>query len=90
MWRSTITIYSGRRDLCTGQDIIAGLQYSVGRKTRQQQFANLKEPMEFNEETGLPLQGMPQNNMQSRINNINFYFSATFNFETKNEGERRR
>jgi hypothetical protein len=66
-----------------GQDIITGLQYSIGRKTGQEQFANLKEPVEYNEETGLPLQGTPQNNMQSLINNINIYFGATFNFKTK-------
>jgi hypothetical protein len=66
-----------------GQDIIAGLQYSIGRETGQQQFANLKEPVEYNKETGKPLQGTPANNMRSLINNINLYFGATFNFNKK-------
>ena len=63
-----------------GQDFIVGLQYSVGRETGQEQFANLIDPVEYNEEIHRPLQGTPQNTMDVLINNLNFYFGATFNF----------
>ncbi len=68
-----------------GQDFIVGLQYSVGRETHQEQFANLTEPVEYNEDLHLPLQGDPHNNMDVLINNLNFYFGATFNFNTNKE-----
>jgi len=38
--------------------------------------------VEYNQEIHRPLQGTPASNMQSMINNINFYFGATFNFNT--------
>ena len=65
-----------------GQDFIVGLQYSVGREINQEQFANLTEPVEYNEDLHLPLQGDPHYNMDVLINNLNFYFGATFNFNT--------
>jgi len=65
-----------------GQDFIMGVQYSIGRETNQKQFADLKNPVEYNQEIHRPLQGTPASNMQSMINNINFYFGATFNFNT--------
>ncbi len=64
------------------QDIIMGLQYSVGREAGQEQFANLTDPQEYNEEVGMPLVGTPQPVVQTVINNINLYFGATFNFNT--------
>lgn len=66
-----------------GQDFIMGVQYSIGRETDQEQFANLTDPVEYNQEINRPLQGTPANNMRSLINNINIYFGATFNFNTK-------
>jgi hypothetical protein len=63
-----------------GQDIIAGLQYSVGHTKNQQQIANLSDPIEYIPERGLALQGIPQNDVTSWINSISLYFGASFNF----------
>jgi hypothetical protein len=63
-----------------GQNFITGLQYSVGRKRNQQQFANLSDPVEYNIEEGVALQGTRQNTMDTFYNSVSVYFGATFNF----------
>jgi len=63
-----------------GQDLITGLQYTVGRNREQAQFANLSDPVEYNTEIMAPLQGTPQNTMNTFYNSISLYFGATFNF----------
>ncbi len=68
-----------------GQDIIMGVQYSIGREAGREQFANLAEPVEYNEEIGMPLQGTPHDNMRILSNNLNFYFGATFNFNSSKQ-----
>jgi hypothetical protein len=68
-----------------GQDIITGLQYSLGRNKDQEQLANLSDPMEYNTIDNLPLQGVKTNDMISLYNSISLYFGASFNFGDKKE-----
>jgi len=63
-----------------GQDIMTGLQYTLGREKKQKQFINLSDPVEYNFEERAPLQGTRQNNMNAFYNSISIYFGATFNF----------
>ena len=63
-----------------GQDLITGLQYTVGRKKNQKQFINLSDPVEFNTTESAPLQGTRKNNMNTILNSLSLYFGATFNF----------
>lgn len=63
-----------------GQDLIAGLQYSIGRQRSQRQLVNLTDPVEYNYEEGKALQGTRQNNMSTLVNSLSLYFGATFNF----------
>jgi hypothetical protein len=63
-----------------GQDIITGLQYTVGRDTGKQQIANLADPVEYSPVENLPLQGDRKNDMTSLYNAISLYFGAAFNF----------
>jgi len=63
-----------------GQNIITGLQYTVGRSKDQQQFANLTDPVEYSPVEHLPLQGDRENDMISLINSISLYFGASLNF----------
>jgi hypothetical protein len=63
-----------------GQDIITGLEYTVGRNKDQQQIANLSDPVEYNTIDKLPLQGIKTNDMISLYNSISLYFGASLNF----------
>lgn len=63
-----------------GQDIMIGLQYTIGREKNQQQIVNLSDPVEFNTVENAPLQGTKQNTMKSHYNAISIYFGATINF----------
>ncbi len=63
-----------------GQDLITGLQYTIGRKRNQQQYLNLTDPVEYNFEETAPLQGTKQNTMNTLLNSLSLYFGATFNF----------
>ena len=63
-----------------GQDLITGLQYTLGREKNQQQFINLSDPIEYNSAESAPLQGVRHNNMEAFSNYISIYFGATFNF----------
>lgn len=68
-----------------GQDLITGIEYSVGRNKDQQQIANLSDPVEYNTVDNLPLQGVKTNDLQSLYNSINVYLGASFNFGDKKE-----
>lgn len=68
-----------------GQEIITGLQYSFGNNRNQQQLVNLSDPVEYNTEENLPLQGTRKNNMSSSINSIIVYIGASFNFGEQKE-----
>jgi len=63
-----------------GQDIITGIQYSVGHTRNKQQIANLSEPVEYLPDLGLALQGVPRNDATSWFNSISLYFGASFNW----------
>lgn len=73
-------ITSGLTLTLFGQDLIAGLQYSVGRQRNVKQFRNLTDPLEFNSDENAALQGTRQSNMNSFVNSLSLYFGATFNF----------
>jgi len=66
-----------------GQDLIAGLQYSVGREINQKQFINVSDPVEFNQYENKPLQGNRENSLYVSYHGISFYLGATFNFGKK-------
>ncbi|MEZ5083526.1 MAG: hypothetical protein R2750_08760 [Bacteroidales bacterium] len=66
-----------------GQDLITGLQYTIGRNKNQTQYYNLSDPVEYNLVEMAPLQGTRQNTMNSLWNSLSFYFGATFNFGSK-------
>jgi hypothetical protein len=70
-----------------GQDLMAGIQYSVGRKESQKQYINTSDPVEYNTVENAPLQGVRQNTMVEMINSISLYFGATFNFGAKKDSE---
>jgi len=63
-----------------GQDIITGIQYSLGRNKNQKQFANLSDPVEYNTVENLALQGIRTNDVIPLYNSISLYFGASFNF----------
>jgi hypothetical protein len=63
-----------------GQDIMTGLQYTVGREKNQPQIVNLSDPVEFNTVENVALQGTKQNTMKAYFDSISIYFGATFNF----------
>ena len=66
-----------------GQDIITGLQYTIGDGNNQKQIANLSDPVEYNTVENLPLQGVRKNDMHSLQNSLSLYFGASFNFGEK-------
>ncbi len=63
-----------------GQDIITGLQYTVGGDKNQQQLASLSDPVEYNTSENVPLQGTKTNTMNPLFNSLSLYFGASFNF----------
>jgi hypothetical protein len=68
-----------------GQDIITGVQYTVGRTKDQLQMANLSDPVEYNTVENLSLQGIRTHDMTSLYNSISIYFGASFNFGGEKE-----
>jgi hypothetical protein len=63
-----------------GQDIITGLQYTLGHSKGLKQLANLSDPVEYVPSEKLALQGIPNNDMNSWFNAISLYFGASLNF----------
>jgi hypothetical protein len=63
-----------------GQDIITGIEYTLGHSKDMQQLANLSDPVEYIPEEHLALQGIPQDIMVPWFNGISLYFGASFNF----------
>jgi len=63
-----------------GQDITAGIQYSIGVLNNQKQIANLSDPVEYNAIERKALQGTRQNTMNTLYNSVSIYLAATFNF----------
>jgi len=63
-----------------GQDITAGLQYSLGVNNNSKQLANLSHPVEFNFDEYRALQGTRTNTVKSIYNSFTLLFAAAFNF----------
>jgi hypothetical protein len=68
-----------------GQDVMAGLQYTLGQQNNVKQFINLSDPVEYDPENRTALQGERQNSMTTVLNSISLYFGATFNFGGKKD-----
>lgn len=66
-----------------GQELMAGVQYSVGYQKDEEQFINLSDPVEYNPENFTALQGVKENNMDILLNSFSLYFGATINFGSK-------
>jgi hypothetical protein len=63
-----------------GQDIITGVEYTLGHTKDVRQLANLSDPVEYIPEEHLALQGIPLDEMVPWFNGISFYLGASFNF----------
>ena len=66
-----------------GQDIITGIQYSIGRSADQKQIVNLSDPVEYNPEENKALQGTRTNTMTTLYNSIIIYLGFSVNFGEK-------
>jgi hypothetical protein len=63
-----------------GQNLITGIQYTVGKTDDRKQIVNLSDPVEYNTVEMAPLQGTRENTMVTLYNAISIYFGASFNF----------
>jgi hypothetical protein len=63
-----------------GQDIMFGLQYSMGLNRNQRQIVNLTDPVEYNTAEYGALQGNRDNSMHNFTSQLGLFFGATFNF----------
>jgi hypothetical protein len=70
-----------------GQDITAGLQYSLGINKDKQQFLNLSDPVEFNFVELKALQGTRTNTVNTSFNSITILLAASFNFNNNEKKE---
>lgn len=60
--------------------VILGIQYSWGRQWDLPNIANFSNPIEFNPETNKSLQGIQENNMVLKYNEITLFFGVTYGF----------
>ena len=63
-----------------GQDITAGLKYSLGYSNGTEQLVNLSEPVEFNFDEYKALQGIRTKTVKTVNNSFTLLLSAAFNF----------
>jgi hypothetical protein len=63
-----------------GQDLITGLQYTLGYNKNLKQLANLSDPVEFNTAEMAALQGTRTYEMDQVFHSISLYLGASFNF----------
>jgi hypothetical protein len=66
-----------------GQDIITGLQYSIGRSGDQEQIVNLSDPVEYNFTEQKALQGTRTNDMTILYNSVIVYLGFSLNVGEK-------
>ncbi len=66
-----------------GQDITAGLQYTLGMNNHSKQMVNLSHPVEFNFEEMRALQGTRTNTVKTLYNSFTLLLAASFNFYGK-------
>jgi hypothetical protein len=60
--------------------ITLGMQFSYGQDKNENQIINLTEPVEYINETIMPLTGPVQNNVTVRYTDVSIYFAFLFNF----------
>lgn len=63
-----------------GQDVTAGIQYTLGFLNNQKQVVNLSDPVEYNNFEQKALQGTRLKNMNTIYSSVSIYLAATFNF----------
>jgi hypothetical protein len=63
-----------------GQDITAGLQYTLGLNNGTKQLVNLSHPVEFNFVEMKALQGTRTNTVKTVYNSFTLLLAASFNF----------
>jgi len=63
-----------------GQDLITGLQYTIGYNKNMYQLVNLSDPVEYNTVEMAALQGTRTNTMKQVFHSISLYLGASFNF----------
>jgi hypothetical protein len=68
-----------------GQDIITGLQYSIGRSADQKQIVNLSDPVEYNPVEHKALQGTRTSTMTTLNNWYIIYLGFSLNFGEKKD-----
>jgi hypothetical protein len=68
-----------------GQDITAGLQYTLGLNNNTKQLVNLSNPVEFNFEEYRALQGTRTNTVKTIYNSFTLLLAASFNFGGKSK-----
>lgn len=66
-----------------GQDITAGLQYTLGLNDETKQLVNLSHPVEFNFNELKALQGTRTNTVKTVYNSFTLLLAASFNFGGK-------
>jgi hypothetical protein len=80
-------ISGGVQATVLGQDLIIGMQYSLGMNPEESQLINLSDPVEYNYNEKKPLQGDRNRSFRSIFNSLSIYFGATFNFGGDNKKE---
>jgi hypothetical protein len=68
-----------------GQDITAGLQYTLGLNNNTKQLVNLSHPVEFNFDELRALQGTRTNTVKTIYNSFTLLLAASFNFGGKSK-----
>jgi hypothetical protein len=63
-----------------GQDIITGIQYTIGRVKDGLQIVNLSDPVEYNYDEHQALVGNRTSTLNTTQSSISIYFGASFNF----------
>lgn len=73
-------ITSGVNFVFRKSTFVVGLQYSTGVKRNQPEFVNFSDPMAYNEETKLALQGVRNDEMTYIYNALGVYLSFSISF----------
>jgi hypothetical protein len=63
--------------------IVTGIQYTLGRNRDMQQAVNFSDPIEYNPITKQALEGIRQNNVTTRINELALFFGAIIDLTKK-------
>ena len=66
-------------------ELTLGLQYSLGRKRQLFNLVNLTDPVEYNPDTQLVLQGTREPNMDVKFNEISIFIGFSYTFGKEKE-----